>query len=463
MDVTRRIGEYISGTGLESFPHEAVEAAKGAIMDCLACALAGSREDLADILIGFAAANGGGAQAATVIGRGIKASAPDAALINGAMAHALDYDDITRSLKGHPTVVLLPGTLALAEECGASGRDVLLAYMLGFEVACSVGEAMSYAYADDLGWHPTGPLGALGAAAAASRILNLDARQSAMAVSLAASQAAGLRGNFGTMTKPFHAGAACRTGVTSARLVQAGFTAAEDALESRFGFLNAFSGGKGYDANSVVQTLGEKCYLVESGIEIKKYPCCGSAHLALDAISQLLVQEPIPPDQVEKIDVLVDFDPPRSLIHYRPATALEGKFSMQYCLAAAVLDRKVGMDTFTDEQVLRAESQDLIPKVNMRRISGNEGKPSWVEAFNQVEVHLKDGRVLSQRADRIDEGALRGVTMAEIQEKFRDCAGPVLSDDAVGKLEELLGDLENAPDVGQIVGLLAGNPETGGP
>ena len=461
MDVTRRIGEYVSETGLESFPQEAVEAAKGAIMDCLACALAGSREDLADILVGFVAANGGNSSASTVIGRGIKASAPDAALINGAMAHALDYDDITRSMKGHPTAVLLPGALALAEEQGAPGREVLLAYMLGFEVSCSVGEAMSFAYADDLGWHPTGPLGALGAAAAASRILRLDARQTAMAVSLAASQAAGLRGNFGTMTKPFHAGAACRTGATSAKLVQAGFTAAEDALESRFGFLNAFSGGQGYDADSIAQTLGEKCYLIESGVEIKKYPCCGSAHLALDAISQLLVKEPIPPDQVEKIDVLVDFDPPRSLIHYRPATALEGKFSMQYCLAAAVLDRNVGMDTFTDQQVLRSESQDLIAKVAMRRIPGNDGKPSWVEAFNQVDVHLKDGRVLSQRADRIDTGALRGVTMDDIRQKFRDCAAPILSSDAVGKLEDSLGNLENVADVAQITQLLAGNPNSG--
>ena len=183
----------------------------------------------------------------------------------------------------------------------------------------------------------------------------------------------------------------------------------------------------------------------------------------MDAISQLLVQEPIPPDQVEKIDVLVDFDPPRSLIHYRPATALEGKFSMQYCLAAAVLDRKVSMDTFTDEQVLRAESQDLIPRVTMRRVPGNEGKPSWVEAFNQVEVHLKDGRVLSQRVDRIDEGALRGVTMGEIQEKFRDCAAPVLSAGAVGKLEALLGDLENVPDVSHIVHLLRGDVAPGNP
>ena len=272
MEITKRIGEYVAETSLAAFPQEALEAARGAIIDCLACALAGSGEPLAQVLTEFVNGNGGGNPVSTVIGRGFQTSAPDAALINGAMSHALDYDDITRSMKGHPTAVLLPGTLALAEEQGSSGHDVLRSYILGFEVACSVGEAMSVAYADDLGWHPTGPLGALGAAAAASRILKLDPQQTAMAISLAASQAAGLRGNFGTMTKPFHAGAACRTGVTSAKLVQAGFTAAEDVIENRFGFMHAFSGGQGYDADKVLQNLGEKCYLMESGVEIKKYP-----------------------------------------------------------------------------------------------------------------------------------------------------------------------------------------------
>lgn len=465
MEITRRIGEYVAKTRLDSFPQEAVEAARGAIIDCLACALAGSAEPLAQVLTEFVNSNGGGKAVSTVIGRGFQTSAPDAALINGAMSHALDYDDITRSMKGHPTAVLLPGTLALAEEQGSSGRDVLLAYMLGFEVACSVGEAMSVAYADDLGWHPTGPLGALGSAAAASRILNLDPQQTAMAISLAASQAGGLRGNFGTMTKPFHAGAACRTGVTSAKLVQSGFTAAEDVIENRFGFMHAFSGGQGYDADRVLQNLGEKCYLMESGVEIKKYPCCGSAHLALDAISGLMAEQPseqpIDASQVESIDVLVDFDPPRSLIHYRPGTALEGKFSMQYCLAAAVLDGKVGLDTFTDGQVQRAEAQEFIPRVNMRRIPGNDGKPSWVEAYNQVEVHLKDGRVLSRRADRIDTGALRGVTMEEIRSKFRDCATTAISTASAQELLDLLGRLEDAPDLARIAHLLQGDGGAG--
>ncbi len=454
--ITQRIGEYVSGAELDSFPPDAVEAAKGAIIDCLACALAGSVEPLAQVLSDFVNANGG-VPSATVIGRGFQTSSADAALINGAMSHALDYDDITRAIKGHPTAVLLPGTLALAEEQGSSGGELLLAYMLGFEVACSVGEAMSVAYSDDLGWHPTGPLGALGAAAAASRILGLDTQHTAMAVSLAASQAAGLRANFGTMTKPFHAGAACRAGVVSAKLIKAGFTAGDDAIEARFGFMRAFSGGQGYDPDQVLQNLGEKCYLVESGIEIKKYPCCGSAHLALDAMSTLLAKERVDAEEVEKVDVLVDFDPPRSLIHYRPKIALEGKFSMQYCLAASMLDGGVGLNSFTDSQVQRLEAQEFIPRVNMRRIAGNEGQPSWIEAYNEVEVHLKDGRVLKERADRIDTGALRGTTMDEIRDKFRDCAAAAISGPSSQELLDLLDRLEEVDGLERIAQLLSGD------
>ena len=453
MEITRGIADYLVDSDLEQFPQEAVEAAKGAITDCLGCMLAGCREPLAGILCEFIQ-SAGGLPVASVVGRGFKTSAADAALVNGATAHALDYDDITRAIKGHPSAVLLPAALALAEEEGASGQEVLLAYMLGFEVACSVGEAMGVAYADDLGWHPTGPLGALGAAAAASRILRLDREQTTMAISLAASQAAGLRQNFGTMTKPFHAGSACRTGITAAKLVQAGFTASLDAIEGRFGFMHAFSGGKGYDQERVLQNLGSRCYLVESGIEVKKYPCCGSAHLALDAISLLMGRETIDPDQVDRIDVKVDFDPPRSLIHSRPKKGLEGKFSMQYCLAAFLLDGQVGLNTFSDQQVLRREAQSLIPRVEMQRISGFEGRPSWTEAYNQVEVHLKDGRTLTQRADRITQGALSGVTIPEIQAKFRDCASLVLSQPATEQLVSLLDRMQELESIQGLTGLL---------
>ncbi len=453
MEVTKKFAEYVTTSGLEDFPPEAVAAAKAAIIDCLGCMLAGSKETLADVLCDYVVGLGG-TPSATVVGRGFKTSTPEAALINGAMSHALDYDDVTFITKTHPSAVLIPAALPLAEEVGATGGEMLLAYLLGFEVACAVGDAISPAYYDDLGWHPTGPLGTLGAAAAASRLLGLDAGQTAMAISLAASQAAGLRQNFGTMTKPYHAGAACRSGITAAKLVRAGFTASADALEGRFGFMRAFSGGSGYDPEKAAASIGNRCYMVESGIEIKKYPCCGSAHLALDATARLLAQETFTADQVDRIDVLVDFDPPRSLIHSRPTGGLEGKFSMQYCLAAEILDGQIGLASFTDEQVARPEVQRLIPRIEMRRHPGYEGQLSWTEAYNQVEVHTKDGRVLTERAERATTGALRGVIMEDVRVKFLDCASVALTEQDANTALGMLDNLENLGPVGPLAELL---------
>ena len=455
MNLTARIAEYITDTGLEDFPPDAIDAAKAAITDCLGCALAGSREPLADVLSGYIQSLGA-APAATVIGRGFKTSSPDAALINGALSHALDYDDVTFITKTHPSAALIPGALPLAEETGATGGELLLAYLLGFEVACAIGDAISPAYFDDLGWHPTGPLGALGAAAAAARLLRLNPQQTAMTLSLAASQASGLRQNFGTMTKPYHAGAACRAGVNAAKLVQAGFTASADALEGRFGFMRAFSGGSGYDPDKAAASLGSRCYMIESGIEIKKYPCCGSAHLALDATSRLLQRRPFAAEQVERIEVLVDFDPPRSLIHSRPADGLEGKFSMQYCLAAEILDGQIALSTFTDAQVMRPEAQDLIPRIEMRRHPGHEGQTSWTEAHNLVQVHLKDGQTLTERADRATTGALRGVTRDDVRAKFRDCATPALTQPNATAALAMLDTLEDLGPIPPLAELLGG-------
>ena len=187
---------------------------------------------------------------------------------------------------------------------------------------------------------------------------------------------------------------------------------------------------------------------MESGIEIKKYPCCGSAQLALDAAFRLIETETIEAGEVDRVEVKVDFDPPRSLIHSRPRTALEGKFSLQYCLAAAPLDRKIELSTFTDEQVMRREAQALIPKIDMRRIQGYEGKKSWTEGYNEVEVHLVNGRVLRQKAERPTHGALRGATTEDIETKFKDCASLVLS---TAEAEEVLGLLSGLDNLGSIL------------
>jgi 2-methylcitrate dehydratase PrpD len=456
MGLTTEIAKYIVGAKFEDFTPKAVFAARHGIIDCVACALAGAKEDLTKVLVGFAQDNGAG-NAATLIGQGMKASAPMAALVNGAMGHALDYDDITRPFKGHPSVVCLPPALAVGEAVGASGRDVMLAYMVAFEVGCAVGTGMGVDYADDLGWHPTAPLGTLSAAAAAAKLLGLNQEQTAMALSLAASNACGLRENFGTMTKPFHAGNSSRGGVTAAMLVKRGYLAATTGLEGRFGFMHAFSGGRGEDVNEPLKQLGKAFFLEQPGVNIKKYPCCGSTHTPLDAFFKLTQKKKIDHREVEAVDVMVDFDPPRSLIHSDPHSALEGKFSIQYTIAAALVDGKVGLAQFDDDaQVMRPEIRALVPKIKMKRNPGYEGKPSWVEASNEIRITLKDGTVLAQNEPRTYEGPVIGVSPEGMDMKFRDCASRALPTAKVNESLEILHNLEKQASIDTLMRVVGG-------
>ena len=272
--------------------------------------------------------------------------------------------------------------------------------MVGFEVACSVSESLSNDYYDDLGWHPTGPLGCVGSGVASAKLLKLNSQQISMTTSLAASQASGLRQNFGSMTKPFHAGSAARSGVLSAKLVSDGFTA------------------------------------------------------ALDAIFDLLKREDINYEDVGSINVMVDFDPPRSLVHSRPTTGLEGKFSMEYCLSAALLDRHIGSDSFTDEKIMRLEAQDLICKIAMNRIPGNEGRPSWLEGYNELEIIMRNGNVFSSKSYRPATGALRGATMDEIHKKFLNCSQYSLRVEKSKEVLNMLDDLELVDSLDDIVSIL---------
>jgi 2-methylcitrate dehydratase PrpD len=457
MGLTAQVAHYITSARFEDFTPNAIHAARHGIIDCVACALAGAKEDLTQILVGFAQDTGGGNGKSTLIGQAMKAPAPLAALVNGAMGHALDYDDIARPFKGHPSVVCLPPALAVGEEVGASGRDVMTAYMIAFEVGCAISTGMGVDYADDLGWHPTAPVGTLSAAAAAARLLGLNEEQTAMALSLAASNACGLRENFGTMTKPFHAGNASRGGVTAAMLVKRGYQAATTGLEGRFGFMHAFSGGRGEDVNKPLESLGERLFLEQPGVTIKKYPCCGSTHNPLDAFFTLRKEKKIDHRQVESVDVLVDFDPPRSLIHADPHTALEGKFSIQYTIAAALVDDKVGLAQFEDDQqVARPEIRALIPKIRMRRNPGYEGKPSWIESYNEVRIKMKDGTVHSQGQSRNFEGPVVGVTPEGMDMKFRDCASRALPTANLNEALEILHGLEKQPTIAPLMRTVSG-------
>jgi 2-methylcitrate dehydratase PrpD len=460
IEITRQLARFVVETDYRKLPSEAVAAAKRSILDCVGVTIAGSLEPAGRLVANLIRKTSGNPEAA-VVGMGFRTSSANAALANGTMAHALDYDDVSTTASGHPiplhlTTVLLPVLLALGEEQKASGREIITAYVLGYEAASRLANAMSTDYGDQLGWHPTAPLGTVSAAAAAARLLKLNELQTATALGIAASQAAGLRQNFGTMVKPFHAGNAAKSGIISALLAKEGFTAAPDALEGQFGFCHAFSGGRGYDVNKIVERLGEPFQVVSPGPAIKLYPCCGSTHGALDALFTLLKKHEIETERVSAVEVSVPFDPPRSLIYDNPKTGLEGKFSIQYCLAAALVDRKVNQQTFTTEQVQRPEIRKLFDRIKMFRPPEMKGRPSWESPKYAVTVKMDNGKTYSEQGKVPFIAPIRIPTKHELTEKYRNCASLVLSSGHVDESLELLEHLEKLKDISRLSEILVG-------
>lgn len=453
--LTRKVAEFVIETGYSDLPGEAVATTKRAMLDCVGVTLAGSVQPLGKLLAEFVREMGC-PEKAVVAGSGFRSTAENSALVNGAMAHALDYDDVSHSIRGHPTAALLPGLLALGEEVKASGMDIITGFILGLEVAGRLCDAMGPDYPDDLGWHPTGPLATVGSAVASAKIMKLNVEQMVTAIGLGASQAAGLRQNFGTMVKPFHVGNSQRAGILSAKLARAGFDAAPDALEGRYGFIHAFSGGRGYNVMKLAEGLGKPYKILEPGISLKRYPCCGSTHGALDAMFAMLQERELDAEKVAAVDVAVPFDPPRSLIHYNPKNALEGKFSMQYCLAAAIIDKKISIRTFTDEQVQRPQLQKMFSKIKMFREPGKEGQPSFANPEYIVTVKTSNGETFSQRADAPLTTEFDTMTHEQLVAKYRDCASLALPEKNVEKSLKLLENLEKVSDVTEIANEIIG-------
>jgi 2-methylcitrate dehydratase PrpD len=386
-----------------------------------------------------------GAPVATVLGSGFRASSPDAALANGTMAHALDYDDVTKSMSGHPSVPLVPAVFALGEELSVSGEKVLEAYIVGFEVEAKVGRAVNPSHYEK-GWHATSTLGVLGAAAAGAKLLGLSTEKTRMALGIAASQASGVRLNFGSMTKPFHAGNAARGGVMAAMLAGRGFTADREVLEKPLGFCHVFAESGASSPEKAVENLGDPFEVVSPGVGLKPYPSCRCTHSALDAMIKLVAEKGISPDEVEKVECGVNAITPQVLIHDRPRTALEGKFSMQFCLAVALREGRAGLAQFTDEKVQEDATQELIQKVNMFVHPEFEG-PGLGNLPAIVTVHLKNGESVSQRMDSPKGDPDAPLIESEVTEKYRDCAGYVLPPEKVERSLEMLAGLEKLKNV----------------
>jgi 2-methylcitrate dehydratase PrpD len=416
MALTQELGRFVAGLTFDKLPPEAVDIARTGFIDTIATMIAGAHDPAPQLLRrGLQPPPG----KASLYFSGETAAAPDAAWINGTAGHALDYDDV--GCRGHVSTVLVPAILAEAETLGLGGREMFAAYVAGYETWAELSRR-DPGHHHAKGWHPTGIFGAIGAGAACANLRRLTPEQAAMALALAASQAGGIMANFGTMTKPFHAGRAAHAGLVSARLAELGFTAAPDALEHPQGFLSAVSPEGKADRDGPCPAFGEEWRIVKQGLSIKKYPACYCTHRSLDGMLDLLAKHPLKPADIAQITVSLSQTHSLILRNHAPQTGLEGKFSMEFAMAAAVVSRRAGLGEYTDEFVRRPEVQELMRRV--RLVTNENYDPVQIGAslHDQVTVELANGeRLESEKVRRARGHAELPLGEAELFDKFRAC------------------------------------------
>jgi 2-methylcitrate dehydratase PrpD len=422
MSLTKHLGQFVATLSPNHLPEEAVKIARMGFIDTIGTMIVGRSEESVRIMTEVLAPADG--PATLTFGRR-KIAAPEAAWINGTAAHALDYDDVT--LRGHPSTVLVPAILAEAETLGASGSDMITAYVAGYEVWAELA-LRETGLLHEKGWHPTGLYGAPAAAAACAKLRRLDAEKTTIAIALGASQSSGLMSNFGTMTKPFHAGKAAHAGIMAARLAEAGFTANEDALEHPRGFLHAIS-PQGNEDRTSEPKAGTEFRILTHGLGIKKYPMCYATHRAIDCLMDLIAESPIKVGDVAKITVRISENASKVLRNAQPDTGLAAKFSIQFAMASPVIAGRVGLRELTDGFVQRPDVQDLMRKVAVETTTDYDPDMPGAARHDSVAVQLTDGRVIEGTpVARATGHPSRPLSDAQLYEKFADCLAVGQSD-----------------------------------
>jgi 2-methylcitrate dehydratase PrpD len=454
MTLALELAKRISALRYEDLPSEAVQWAKVGILDTVGVTLAGAHEETARI-VGNVIASGAGTGTSLVFGGNRRVSALDAALVNGAASHALDFDDCNNTLGGHPSAPILPGLFALADGIGASGRDFIAAYVAGFETECKVALGVHF-YHYTKGWHPTATLGVFGSAAACAKLLKLPEDRMATALAIAASLASGIKANFGTMTKPLHIGHCSRNGLFAALLARDGFTANDGAFEHKQGFLNVFNGAGNYDAGRIVPAWGKPFDIVKPGIAIKQYPCCGSTHSALDAMLKLAREHKPDAADIDRVDVWTHA---RRLEHTNrpdPKSDLDAKFSVQYCMTRALLDRRIAIEHFEGSAYEEHKVRKLLPLVHAAPYTTAQF-PEDNHFGAEVKVTLRGGKVLGAKvSEPFGRTSDNPLPAGLLKEKFENCAVRALPRERVAPLYSAIQGFENLKDVREMTAILSG-------
>ena len=443
-DLTAKLGQFLASVQYDQLPDGVLPLVRDGFTDTVGVIMVGITEPVVDIVHRTLIDTGARREARACLSAQY-VSAPDAALLGGTAAHALDYDD--QSLTGHPSAVLVPSILAEGEALAASGRDLVTAYVAGYEVWAELLRRDSNYHRK--GWHPTSVLGVIAAAAAAAVLHRLPAQRAAAALAIAASHASGLAVNFGTMTKPYHAGLCARGGLVAARLAAAGMTAAGDALENAQGFLNAFSPGSP-DLSSPSRA-GSEWYLIRQRLCIKKYPTCYFMHRSFDATASMLAGRGIKPDDISEVKVTMGRGQTTVLVNERPKTGLQAKFSEQFAMAAAVILGRMSVNEVTDEVVRRPDIQAFFPKVKLNPVDEYDSRDPAHSPTERVEITLNNGEVLDTGLISSLKGhADDPMSEEELWTKFVECTALTHERPEAKQLFDLLRRVEELPSVSAL-------------
>ena len=442
--LTHVLASKAAGLDYDNLPPPARELVRQCVLDYLGVAVAGASDGLVRLLLDEMN-EAGGAPKASVIGHELRLPALSAALVNGAAAHALDYDDVNMAMPGHPSVAILPALLALAELRRSSGHAVATAFVAGYETACRIGAALQPGHYN-LGFHSTGTIGSFGAAAACARLLGLDAETTAIALGIAGTQAAGLKSQFGTMCKPFHAGKAAQNGLLAARLAARGFSSRTDIVECVQGF--ALTHGPDF---APAAALAEP----EGGLHLfanlfKYHAACYLTHAPIECARRLREDHRLEPDAIAGITLRLDASCERVCNIPAPSDGLQSKFSLRQTVAMAL----AGVDTASLGAYSAENARD--PRlVGLRERVVLDWQDSWPQTLSELELELTDGRRPMARHDAgIPAGDIadQGRRLAA---KFDSLVEPVLGPSRTRELRETIAGLDSLADIGTLARLAA--------
>ena len=451
--MTDSIAQFICSTHWENLPHEVIDIAKLHILDTVGVLIAGSREKIAEIVKGYIHSLGC-QEESSLITQKIKTSAQYAAFGNGILGHVLDFDDyeVPSLSMAHPSVTVLPAVIALGERFRSRGKECLEAYLIGMEVISRVGGAINPDHYDK-GWHSTGTVGTLGSASASSKLLKLEPETTKMAIGIASSMSSGLRGNFGTMTKPFHAGHAARCGVESAILASMGFTASKNIIERDLGYCKIFTEGNKYDLGKITADLGSPFSIISPGVGLKPYPSCGATHSFLDAVFRLTDEFDIKAEDVDSVECGIRHLYTKMLIHSRPRTGLEGKFSLEFCIALALKERSAKVSQFTDSKVQDPMIQELIKRIK-KSVIEESGRRETDYPDLTMTIRMKNGKSYPCKIQPGRGSPRNPLSAGEVINKFVDCAGVNYTRNEVDEILETVMKIEKLGDITELVRLI---------